>query len=67
MVLEGSNAVRLWRDMLGPTDPARARHEMPLSLRARFGGVAMPDNAFHGSDSLVSAVREIALFFPELA
>ena len=67
LVLEGENAIRVWRDAMGPTDPVRARAERPASIRALFGGEALPDNAVHGSDSPESAAREIALFFPDLA
>jgi nucleoside diphosphate kinase len=44
------NAVKKWRDVMGPTDPNKARIEAPTSLRARFGD-AGPRNSTHGSDS----------------
>jgi nucleoside-diphosphate kinase len=66
MSLSGENAIAVWRDLMGPTDPRRARAERPSSIRARFGGDAMPFNAVHGSDSLESAARELELFWPEL-
>lgn len=62
MILEGRDAVKIWRDTIGPSDPVIARAQHPLSLRARFG-TELPDNAVHGSDSLVSAEWEIGLLF----
>jgi nucleoside diphosphate kinase len=67
MILEGGDVISRWRTLMGPTDPVRARAEQPRSLRARYGGDAMPDNALHGSDSSLSATREIAIFFPDQA
>ena len=64
MILEGEDAVKQWRALMGPTDPVKARQEAPTSLRALYG-TTMPDNATHGSDSAESAEREIAIFFPE--
>ncbi len=37
MQLMGENTVTAWRELLGPTDSARARSEAPRSVRARFG------------------------------
>lgn len=54
-------AVKLWRRMMGDTDPRRAD---PGSLRHDFGQQReLPQNAVHGSDSDESAKRELALFF----
>lgn len=58
------NAVKKWRDVMGPTDPNKARAEAPNSLRARFG-IAGPKNSTHGSDSNASAERELNFFFNE--
>ena len=33
----GENAVNVWRETIGPTDPAQACEEALLSIRARFG------------------------------
>jgi len=46
---------------MGVTDPAKAE---PSTIRALFGE-NVEQNAIHGSDSLQSASRELALFFPE--
>jgi len=60
--LIGDNAVKVWRDLLGPTNPIMAKQEAPNSLRAKYGSVN-PRNACHGSDSVASANRELDFFF----
>ena len=37
MELKGSNAIKKWQTLLGPTDSATARTQAPLSVRAKFG------------------------------
>ena len=59
MCLAGENAVAKNREIMGATDPAKA---LPWTVRAKFGN-SMGENAVHGSDSSVSADRELALFF----
>lgn len=59
MALEGEGAVLKVREIMGDTDPAKAQ---PGSLRAEYGD-NIGENAVHGSDSLKSAQRELALFF----
>jgi nucleoside-diphosphate kinase len=59
MVLSGENAVLKNREIMGATDPKKAA---PGTLRAIYGD-NVGENAVHGSDSLASAQREIALFF----
>ncbi len=51
------------RRLMGATDPKEAA---PGTIRGDLG-TELPDNLVHGSDSLESAAREIALFFPGLA
>ncbi len=58
-VLSGENAILANRDLMGATDPAKAA---PGTIRADFAD-AIDANAVHGSDSVVSAAREIAYFF----
>lgn len=58
-VLSGENAIVLNRELMGATDPAKAA---PGTIRADFAD-AIDANAVHGSDSPVSAAREIAYFF----
>jgi len=62
MVLEGVDAVRAARQVIGATNPLDAA---PGSIRGDFA-IEMGQNMVHGSDSPESAVREAALFFPEL-
>jgi nucleoside-diphosphate kinase len=63
LVLEGENAIEKWRNAMGATDPQKADAG---SLRKEFG-VSIGLNSFHGSDSLESAKRELALFFPSFS
>ena len=63
MVLEGTEAVRAARQVIGATDPLEAS---PGSIRGDFA-IEVGQNMVHGSDSPESAVREAALFFPELS
>jgi nucleoside-diphosphate kinase len=62
MVLEGDRAVDAARQVIGATDPLQA---VPGSIRGDHA-IAVGQNMVHGSDSGESAVREVALFFPEL-
>jgi nucleoside-diphosphate kinase len=57
----GENAISLWRELMGPTDPADAP---PGTIRGDFASV-ITENVVHGSDSPESAVRELKLFFGE--
>jgi nucleoside-diphosphate kinase len=64
LALRRENAVRLWREAIGPTDPDQAVAEAPTSFRARFG-TSLRHNAVHGSDSADSAKRELKLVFDD--
>ncbi len=60
-VLEGENAIERYRELMGTTNPETAacgtiRFDYALSMQC---------NSVHGSDSPVSAAREIEYFFPE--
>ena len=59
MCLQGENAVAKNREIMGATDPKKAS---PGTIRFKFGD-NVGENAAHGSDSLESANRELALFF----
>lgn len=61
LVYQGIDAVRKVRDVLGPTDPAKAP---PGSIRKEFGQTIMV-NAAHASDSLDNAKREMAIIRAE--
>ena len=54
--LIADGGVGRWRELLGDTDPNKARKEQPGSVRALFGEGGVR-NAAHGSDSAVSAAR----------
>ena len=58
-VLEGENAIALNRELMGATNPQEAAEG---TIRADFAK-SVDANAVHGSDSPVSAEREIAYFF----
>ena len=60
-VLQGDNAVAVYRKIMGATNPQEAeagtiRKEFALSIEA---------NSVHGSDSIENARKEIAFFFSE--
>jgi nucleoside-diphosphate kinase len=59
MVLQGAEVIKRWRELMGPTDPARAARG---TIRGDFGS-DIEHNAVHGSDSKDSAVYEINFFF----
>lgn len=58
-VLEGEDAIARNRQIMGPTDPAKAQEG---TIRHDFGR-DIQHNAVHGSDSPKSAKREISFFF----
>jgi nucleoside-diphosphate kinase len=58
-VLEGPNAVAANREIMGATDPAKAKQG---TIRADFAE-SIEANSVHGSDSPENAAKEIAFFF----
>ena len=62
LVVEGHRAVEAVRTLMGVTDPVAPT---PGSIRGDFA-LEIGQNLVHGSDSVESATREIALFFPAL-
>jgi nucleoside-diphosphate kinase len=60
--VEGPEAVTAVRTLMGPTNPVAAA---PGSIRGDYG-LEIEQNLVHGSDSLPSADRELALFFPQM-
>jgi len=60
--VEGPEAVTAVRTLMGPTNPVAAA---PGSIRGDYG-LEIGQNLVHGSDSLASAARELALFFPQM-
>ncbi len=61
LAIEGDNAVEVVRGLMGVTNPQNAA---PGTIRGDFG-LNLTKNLVHGSDSVASATREIALFFRE--
>jgi nucleoside-diphosphate kinase len=57
----GNDAIGLWRDLMGPTDPADA----PAGTIRGDLATIITENVVHGSDSPESADRELKLFFGE--
>ncbi|HET7061810.1 MAG TPA: nucleoside-diphosphate kinase [Nitrosospira sp.] len=61
-VLEGEDAIKKNRDLMGATDPKKAEKG---TIRADFAE-SIDANAVHGSDAPETAAVEIAYFFPSL-
>ncbi|KAJ1633248.1 nucleoside diphosphate kinase [Pavlovales sp. CCMP2436] len=66
LALSRPGAILEWRALMGPTRTATAREQAPGSLRALYGTDGTR-NATHGSDSVLSARRELKFWFPELS
>jgi nucleoside-diphosphate kinase len=62
-IVEGERAVAAFRQLAGGTDPVDKA--VPGSIRGDLA-LETQSNLVHGSDSVDSAKREIALWFPEL-
>lgn len=60
-VLEGEDAIRRHREIMGVTNPKEA---LAGTLRACYAE-SIDRNAVHGSDAPASAAREIAYFFSD--
>lgn len=60
MEWSGESAVGVARTLMGTTDPKQAT---PGTIRGDFG-LIVTTNIVHGSDSIDSAERELAIFFP---
>ena len=59
MILEGENAVLLNRELMGATDPKKAKEN---TIRKLYG-ISIDKNSVHGSDSIDNAKKEIKFFF----
>jgi nucleoside-diphosphate kinase len=62
LVLEGKDAIKRNRELMGATDPGKAA---PGTIRAAYG-TNIEYNAVHGSDSADTARVEIGYFFSGL-
>lgn len=61
-VLEGENALAVYRDLMGDTNPAKAGEG---TIR-RLYGLDVEKNSCHGSDARETAEKELAFFFNDL-
>lgn len=67
IIATGEEVIEAFRIMAGTTNPTTAE---PGSIRGDFGrnwGPGVVKNIVHGSDSTLSAEREIKIWFPELS
>ncbi len=60
IVLQGDNAIKKNRELMGATDPAKAE----ANTIRKAHGANIEFNAVHGSDSPETAAFETAYFFP---
>ena len=59
MILDGENAIQKNRDLMGATDPKKAKDG---TIRKLYG-ISIDKNSVHGSDSSENAKTEIDFFF----
>lgn len=59
LALEGDNAIKKWRDVMGPTDSTAA----PAGTIRGDYGTDIQNNAVHGSDAPETARFEVSYFF----
>ena len=59
MILDGENAIQKNRDLMGATDPKKAKDG---TIRKLYG-ISIDKNSVHGSDSIENAKAEIDFFF----
>jgi len=62
MCLEGDDAIKRWRELMGATDPKKAAAG---TIRYDFGE-NIERNAVHGSDAPETAAQEVPFFFSSL-
>ena len=63
MVVEGNRVIEGFRNIAGTTDPTVADPGTIRGDLARDAGTKVTQNLVHGSDSVESSAREIAIFF----
>ena len=59
MILEGEDAIKANRRIMGATDPKNAQEG---TIRKQYG-LSIDKNSIHGSDSIENAKKEIEFFF----
>jgi nucleoside-diphosphate kinase len=62
LVLQGENAIKKNRELMGATDPAKA----DAGTLRKLYGTNIEFNAVHGSDSPETASFEVGYFFPNM-
>jgi len=61
-ILEGESAIELFRKVIGATNPEEADKN---TIRKKFA-TSIQENAVHGSDSEVNALKELKFFFKDI-
>ena len=61
IILEGDNAIKENRRIMGATDPIKAEDG---TIRKKYG-ISIDKNSVHGSDSIENAKKEIEFFFKD--
>ena len=61
-MIEGENAIELYRKIMGATNPAEADKN---TIRKKFA-TSIQENAVHGSDSEDNALKELNFFFKDV-
>lgn len=61
MVIGGHGSIERWRELMGATDPAKAKYN---TIRREYG-TSIEKNVVHGSDSEATAKTEVAFFFKD--
>ena len=61
-MIEGENAIGLYRKVMGATNPAEADEN---TIRKKFA-TSIQENAVHGSDNENNALKELNFFFKEV-
>ena len=61
LVIGGHGSIERWRELMGATDPAKAKYN---TIRREYA-TSIEKNVVHGSDSTTTAKTEVAFFFNE--
>ena len=61
-MIEGENAIELYRKVMGATNPAEADEN---TIRKKFA-TSIQENAVHGSDNENNALKELNFFFKDV-
>jgi len=59
MAIGGHGSIERWRELMGATDPAKAKYN---TIRREYA-TSIEKNVVHGSDSPATAKAEVAFFF----